>query len=192
MKKVKLLLEPQEVEMIRDALEICYDEGDADDDEMLEGLCKAFGILTMSGNFVKVSVDERTEYIDDDTDPDAVDPDDCQCDECRADRGLPPLSGDCDGDPDNDGAPQVWDSTKIVGTLMTMTWTRMQWTRMMKVVGILVMILMMMTTTVLAVVVKIISVMMTTTVLDVGFPKKILKMLGMPTSPGTPTKNKSS
>ena len=112
MKKVKLLLEPQEVEMIRDALEICYDEGDADDDEMLEGLCKAFGILTMSGNFVKVSVDERTEYIDDDTDPDAVDPDDCQCDECRADRGLPPLSGACDGDPDNDGAPQVWDSTK--------------------------------------------------------------------------------
>ena len=112
MKKVKLLLEPQEVEMIRDALEICYDEGDADDDEMLEGLCKAFGILTMSGNFVKVSVDERTEYIDDDTDPDAVDPDDCQCDECRADRGLPPLSGDCDGDPENDGAPQVWDATK--------------------------------------------------------------------------------
>jgi len=129
MKKVKLLLEPAEVEMIRDALQICYDDDCLDDDDMLEGLCQVFGILSMSGNFVKVKVDERTHYEDEcdcddrcnsqdtntcnldgttDTDFD----DDCQCDECRADRGLPPLEDDANVDPDAvDPDNSCWEDT---------------------------------------------------------------------------------
>ena len=117
MKKVKLLLEPAEVEMIRDALEVCYDEGDLNDNDMLEGLCKAFGILAMDGNFVKVSVDDHTQYVDDcdncvdDVSEDVVsDCEDCQCDECRVDRGLPPLDGEGDDFPVNDD-DQLWDAT---------------------------------------------------------------------------------
>jgi hypothetical protein len=118
MKKVKMLLEPAEVKMIRDALQLCYDDDCIDDiDNILEGLCQAFDILAMSGNFVKVSVDENAHYDDecvsDDIVSDQDDPlDECHCDACRADRGLPPFNGDCDGDPENDrGDSGIWDAS---------------------------------------------------------------------------------
>jgi len=125
MKKVKLLLEPAEVEMIRDALQICYDDDCLEDDDMLEGLCQAFGILTMSGNFVKVKVDENTHYedecdcigncaCDDGVDESTVlEDDECHCDECRADRGLPPLVNEDEDDVDPDAVDpndSCWDT----------------------------------------------------------------------------------
>lgn len=121
MKKIKLVLEPAEVEMILDALQMAYDDDLMEDDVMLEGLCKAFGILYTSKCFVKIKVDEDTHYVADedsnypnqcncaDCDCDGVDEDivseyddDCQCDECRADRGLLPLEPVEDEDPDVD------------------------------------------------------------------------------------------
>jgi len=130
MKKVKMLLEPAEVEMIRDALQLSYDDDcfDDDDNDVLEGLCQAFAILAMSGNFVKVAVDEETCYADecnccsgielperiqvdnsddDDNDPDAIDPDDScwdvndddECSECDCDHD----SCECDTDDNNCG-----------------------------------------------------------------------------------------
>jgi len=122
MKKVKMLLEPAEVEIIRDALQLAYDDDcfDDDDNDVLEGLCQAFAILAMSGNFVKVAVDEETCYADecnccsgielperiqvdnsDDGDDDSCwdTNDDDECSECGCDHD----NCECNADEDNCG-----------------------------------------------------------------------------------------
>lgn len=95
MKKIKLLLDPNDVELISDALNTCFDNDDVPGDQIdtFENLCQMFNVLRSTGKCLKVATVKNCDYCecshdeaedegfiddeglleDDDNDPDAID-----------------------------------------------------------------------------------------------------------------------
>jgi hypothetical protein len=86
------MLDSNEVEMIREALQICYDDDLIDDLDTLENLCHVFAILDMTRSSVKVATTDDSEF--------SVDPDNDEC--CGG-------NCDCHRDTDDDDTPDTID-----------------------------------------------------------------------------------
>ena len=120
MKKIKLLLDPNDVELISDALNTCFDTDSVHDDDMetFENLCQMFNILRSTGKCLKVATVkncdcEYCECVHDDAEDDGFIDDDEGCleDDERDDKAWPADEDkDCwDVDEDDDNDPDAID-----------------------------------------------------------------------------------
>ena len=100
MKKIKLLLDPNDIELISDALNTCFDNDDVPGDQIdtFENLCQMFNILRSTGKCLKVSTDEDCDCCECDSSHDEAEKDEPLDDETEWDDEV--FGGDDDNDPD--------------------------------------------------------------------------------------------